>query len=100
MARLDEGTKIRRFLEGQKLGGERRRRLVREEGPDPAQAVAESLSALNAAETMGLWPGPRDPLAERAVQEVRRRWARVQKRAQLGRQPTRQATKRARSSPR
>jgi len=41
---LDEGTKIRRFLEGQKLGGERRRPIAERRGGS-AQAVAESLSA-------------------------------------------------------
>jgi hypothetical protein len=45
------------------------------------QAVAESLSALSALAKMGLWPGARDEISERGVEQVRRRWAKVQKRA-------------------
>jgi hypothetical protein len=29
-----------------------------------------------------VWPGPRDPASERSVEEVRRRWVRIQQRAQ------------------
>ena len=49
-------------------------------------AVAESLAALEALADMGLWPGPRDPASEREVREVRRRWARIQRRARASRQ--------------
>jgi hypothetical protein len=55
------------------------------EGPRPARAVAQSLSALSALKTMGRWPGPRDPVSERAIEEVRRRWARIQQRARAAR---------------
>jgi hypothetical protein len=55
------------------------------EGPRPARAVAHALSALAALEAMGRWPGPRDPIAERAVAEVRRRWARIQRHARRAR---------------
>jgi len=55
------------------------------EGPRPARAVAQSLSALSALETMGRWPGPRDPVSARAIEEVRRRWARIQQRARAAR---------------
>lgn len=40
-----------------------------------------AISALNAMDAMGMWPTPRDPISERAVQQVRRRWAQVQRRA-------------------
>ena len=63
------------------LAAERSRELVAREGPLPAQAVAEALSAVTALETMGIWPGPRDPVSEAAVLQVRRRWARIQQRA-------------------
>jgi len=55
------------------------------EGPRPDRAVVQSLSALSALETMGRWPGPRDDVSEHAVQEVRRRWARIQQRARAAR---------------
>jgi hypothetical protein len=74
-----------RWRGGQALAERRSRAAVRAEGPDPAQAVAESLAALNALAAMGLWPGPRDPVSERAVEEVRRRWARIERRARAAR---------------
>jgi hypothetical protein len=76
-----EKRALMRFRRGHAAAAERQRELVREEGPDPEQAVAESLAALNALADMGLWPGPRDAVSERAVLEVRRRWACIQRRA-------------------
>ena len=68
---------VKRFLAGHRAA-ERHADATRAlGGPNPAQAIAESLSALNAACEMGIWPGPRDPISEQAVQSVRRRWARV-----------------------
>jgi hypothetical protein len=69
---------IRRWLAGQRATQRLQHALRVAEGPQPARAVAHSLSALSALETMGRWPGPRDPVSERAVDEVRRRWARIQ----------------------
>jgi hypothetical protein len=77
----DQAALVMRWRLGHAAAAERQRRLLAEEGPRPAQAVAESLAALNALEAMGLWPGPRDEIAERGVEQVRRRWAKVQKRA-------------------
>jgi hypothetical protein len=77
----DEAALVKRWRLGHAVAAERQRRLLAEEGPRPTQAVAESLAALNALESMGLWPGPRDEIAERGVEQVRRRWAKVQKRA-------------------
>ena len=67
------------------LAASRSRELAAREGPRPEQAVAEALSALSALAKMGVWPGPRDPVSEAAVLEVRRRWARIQKRAKQAR---------------
>lgn len=72
---------VRRWLHGQAMAAVRSRQAAAEKGPEPAQAVAEALSAVNALAAMGLWPGPRDPASEAGVIEVRRRWARIQKRA-------------------
>jgi hypothetical protein len=77
----DEAARVKRWRLGHEAAAERQRRLLAEEGPRPAQAVAESLSALSALAKMGLWPGPRDEISERAVEQVRRRWAKVQQRA-------------------
>jgi len=60
---------------------ERQRQLRAAEGPNPAQAVAECLSALSALDAMGMWPGELDPISERQVDDVRRRWARIEHRA-------------------
>lgn len=57
------------------------REAAADEGPNPARAVAEALSAANALAAMGMWPGPRDPASEAAVLEVRRRWAKIQRKA-------------------
>lgn len=77
----DEAALVKRWRLGHAVAADRQRRLLAEEGPRSAQAVAESLAALNALEAMGLWPGPRDEIAERGVEQVRHRWAKVQKRA-------------------
>jgi hypothetical protein len=84
-ARTDQGAVVRRWLHGQALAAVRIRQAAAEEGPDPRQAVAEALSAVNALAEMGLWPGPRDPASEAAVIKVRERWARIQKRAMRAR---------------
>ncbi len=81
----DEATAVRRWLHGQARAAARIHEISAAEGPDPAQAVAEALSAVNALAEMGMWPGPRDPASEASVVEVRRRWARIQKRAMRGR---------------
>jgi hypothetical protein len=77
----DERVAVKRWLAGQRASALAQRGLQASEGPRPAHAVAQSLSALSALETMGRWPGPRDAVSERAIQEVRRRWARIQQRA-------------------
>lgn len=72
---------IVRMRRGHEAAAEKQRELMATEGPKPERAIAELLSALHAMSLMGLWPGPRDPASERGVEEVRRRWARIQKRA-------------------
>jgi hypothetical protein len=70
---------------GHAAAAARQREIERAEGPEPERAVAEALAALDALSAMGAWPAPRDPLSERAVVEVRRRWARIGRRAQAAR---------------
>lgn len=72
---------VQRWLAGQRAAERLQRAMQAAEGPRPDRAVAHSLSALSALEAMGEWPGPRDPVSERAVVEVRRRWARIQRHA-------------------
>ncbi len=81
-----EKLAVQRWIRGQVLASQRSRQAAADEGPNPAQAVAEAQSAVNALAKMGLWPGPRDPANEVAVSEVRERWARIQKRAMRERQ--------------
>ena len=81
----DERTVVKRWLAGQRASARMQRELQAAEGPRPARAVAQSLSALSALETMGRWPGPRDAVSERAIEEVRRHWARIQWRARTAR---------------
>ena len=79
-------TDLLRLKRGHAAAAARSAEIAYDEGPRPEQAVAESLSAINALAEMGLWPGPRDPESERAVEEVRRRWVRIQRRARASRQ--------------
>jgi IS5 family transposase len=58
---------------------------LRAEGPRPEQAVAEAISATVALAAQGKWPGPRDAVAERAVEKVRRRWLRIAQNARQAR---------------
>jgi hypothetical protein len=76
---------VQRWKHGQLAAAQRQRDLMRAEGPDPQQAVAEALDALDALESAGLWPGPRDAVSERAVIAVRDRWARIQRNARAAR---------------
>jgi len=81
----DQATAVRNWLRGQAAAETRSRSVRAAEGPSPRHAVAEALSAANAVAEMGMWPGPRDPANEAAVNEVRRRWARIQQKAMRGR---------------
>ncbi|MCC7536271.1 MAG: hypothetical protein IT379_08660 [Deltaproteobacteria bacterium] len=76
---------VLRWRRGQAAAEKRQRELLRARGPRPEQAVAEALDALEALEAMGVWPGPRDPASERAVEEVRARWVRIETRARASR---------------
>lgn len=82
---LDEAAALRRRKRGYEKATKRQHSLLAAEGAQPTLAVAESLSALNALEAMGMWPAPRDASSEQGIQQVRRRWARVQHRAQQAR---------------
>ncbi|MEW5741767.1 MAG: hypothetical protein AB1938_22800, partial [Myxococcota bacterium] len=77
----DEAAAITRWKKGHEAAARRQLQLLREEGPNPAQAVAEAGSALNVLESEGSWPGPRDPVSQLAVEQVRRRWALIERRA-------------------
>jgi hypothetical protein len=81
-----EKAAVQRWLQGHAVIAVRSRQSAAEEGPNPTQAVAEALSAATALETMGMWPGPRDPASEAAVLEVRRRWAKIQQKARRDRE--------------
>jgi hypothetical protein len=77
---VNDREAVKKMLRGHAAAAEMQKRLLAAEGPMPEQAIAEALAALDLLEDMGLWPAARDTLAEREVEEVRRRWAKVQKR--------------------
>jgi hypothetical protein len=77
----DERQRVKQWLAGQRAAAEVQLELLAQEGPRVERAVAQSIAALEALRAMGRWPGPRDPESERAVKEVRARWARVQRHA-------------------
>jgi hypothetical protein len=74
---------IVRMLRGQRAAAVAQRELMRAEGPQPARAVAEALSAAAALAAQGEWPAPRDPASERAIEKVRSRWVRIAQNAKL-----------------
>jgi hypothetical protein len=76
-----EGELMKRWRQGQVAAARRKLELCAEEGPDAQQAVAEALSAFDLLSRTTAHPSERDPVSEREVMEVRRRWARIQKRA-------------------
>jgi hypothetical protein len=82
----DEADAVRRWRRGHAVAARRQEELTFLEGNQPERAIAESLAALNALSEMGLWPGPRDPGSELEIDQVRRRWARIQRRAKHERQ--------------
>jgi hypothetical protein len=82
----DQAAAVQRFLHGHAMAAARSRQAFAAEGPNPKQAVAEALSAVNALTEMGMWPGPRDPANEAAVIQVRQRWVRIQKKAMRDRE--------------
>lgn len=77
----NEQRAVRAWLRGHRVAQSTQRAVRASAGARPSIAVAESLAALNAAHEMGIWPGPRSEISERAVQHVRRRWVLVQNRA-------------------
>ncbi len=72
-----ERDAIQRMLRGFRAAEKKQRELMRAEGPAPEQAVAEAIAAADALAEQGTWPGPRDPVNERAVERVRSLWARI-----------------------
>jgi hypothetical protein len=78
---------IARMVRGFRAAELRQRELRRVEGANPAQAVAEAISTAAALSAQGKWPAPRDPAAERAVEEVRRRWVRIARNARQAKEP-------------
>jgi hypothetical protein len=79
--RQREAEAIKRWRLGQIAAARRKLELCAEEGPQPGQAVAEALAAFTALSRGGSGFLERDPVSARDVVEVRRRWARIQKRA-------------------
>jgi hypothetical protein len=78
---MERAEAVKRWRTGH-IEAERRQRVeLAREGAHPERAVAEAIAALEAIATMGLWPAPRDPVAARAVDAVRRRWVRIETRA-------------------
>lgn len=76
---------LARRRRGHERAAERQLQIVAERGPQPELAIRVLLSTLDSLARMGVWPAPRDEVAARAEAEVRRRWARIGKRAKAAR---------------
>ena len=83
---MSEKDAVKRMLSGFRAAAVRQNELRKAEGPHPKQAVAEAIAAANALASQHKWPGPRDPVTERAVEGVRRRWVRIGHNAKQARQ--------------
>jgi hypothetical protein len=83
---VSESEAVKRMMRGFSAAAKRQRELLRGEGPRPEQAVAEAIAAAEALANQGKWPAPRDPVSERGVQEVRQRWALIERNAKQARQ--------------
>jgi hypothetical protein len=73
------------MIRGFRAAAVREREVLRAEGPRPEQAVAEAIAAAAALAEEGKWPAPRDQVSERAVEQVRQRWALIQRNAKQAR---------------
>jgi hypothetical protein len=85
-AMIDQRAAFLRWRRGHEAAARRERELLAKAGARPEAAVGESRAALNALDRMSKWPTCRDPVAAHAIAIVRRRWARVQRRARHARQ--------------
>lgn len=83
---MSEQDAIARMIRGFRATAIRQRELLVAEGPRPEQAVAEAIAAADALAEEGKWPAPRDPVNERAVEGVRRRWVRIGQNARQARE--------------
>ena len=79
-------TPLTQLRAGHAAAAARKRQLERAEGPQPERAVAQAQAAIESLAAMGRFPGPRDPISERAVEVVRARWVEIQRRAQASRE--------------
>jgi hypothetical protein len=76
-----ERQAFRRWRAGHVAAAQRQLELVAAERPGAAQAVREALCAFDMLNRDNACPSARDPVSERGVEEVRRRWARIQRHA-------------------
>jgi len=81
----DPAELLRRFRAGHAAVAERQRQLRAAEGPQSELAVRECQDAVRALIDMGAFPASRDPVSEQGVQEVRARWAAIQRGARAAR---------------
>jgi hypothetical protein len=77
---------FRRWRSGHIATARRQLELVAVEGARAAQAVAEALSAFDMLDRDKGQPIARDPVSAKGVEDVRRRWARIQRHARQQRQ--------------
>jgi len=82
---VNEREAVKKMLRGFALAAQRQDELLASEGPQPEIAIAHFFSALNALKDMGRWPAPRDSVSADGIEEVRRRWAKVQRRCRAKR---------------
>jgi hypothetical protein len=76
---VNDREAVKKMLRGHAAAAEMQKRLLAAEGPRAETSFAEAAALIDVLEDLHGWPGERSTLADRGVQEVRRRWAKIQK---------------------
>jgi hypothetical protein len=75
---VDDREAVKKMLRGHAAAAEMQKRLLVAEGPRKETSFADALSLFELIDDLHGWPSVRDRLAEDGVEEVRRRWAKIQ----------------------
>lgn len=67
------------MLRGHVAAAEMQKRLLAAEGPREETSFEDAIALITVVDELHGWPGQRSRLGERGVEEVRRRWAKIQR---------------------
>jgi hypothetical protein len=70
---------VKKMLRGHAAAAEMKKRILVAEGPRAETSVADALELMALVDQLHGWPGERSTLEERGIEEVRQRWAKIQR---------------------